>query len=47
MGRAERVLVFTVGVLLGLFEPMLWVLVIATWATVGWRFLVTYRQLNS
>lgn len=47
MGRAERVLLFTVGVLLGLIEPMLWLLVVATWATVGWRFLVTYRQLTS
>lgn len=46
MGRAERVLVFTVGLLLGLIEPMLWLLVVATWATVGWRFFLTYRQLT-
>ena len=46
MGRAERVLVFTVGLLLGVVEPMLWFLVVATWATVGWRFFLTYRQLT-
>lgn len=46
MGRAERVLVFTLGVLVGLVEPMLWLLVVATWATVGWRFFLTYRQLT-
>ncbi|MGH9195257.1 MAG: CDP-alcohol phosphatidyltransferase family protein [Acidimicrobiia bacterium] len=46
MGRAERVLVFTVGLLLGVVEPMLWLLVVATWATVGWRFFLTYRQLT-
>jgi CDP-diacylglycerol--glycerol-3-phosphate 3-phosphatidyltransferase len=46
MGRAERVIVFTVGLLLGYVEPMLWLLVVATWATVGWRFFLTYRQLT-
>ena len=30
----------------GLIEPMLWVLVIATWATVIWRFLLTYNNLR-
>ncbi len=46
MGRAERVILFTLGLLLGLIEPMLWVLVIATWATVIWRFLLTYNNLR-
>lgn len=46
MGRAERVILFTVGLLVGLIEPMLWVLVIATWATVIWRFLLTYNNLR-
>ena len=46
MGRAERVIVFTLGVALGLIEPMLWLLVFATWATVFWRFLLTYRLLR-
>lgn len=45
MGRAERVILFTLGLALGVVEPMLWVLVVATWATVVWRFLLTYRQL--
>ena len=35
MGRAERVLLFSAGLFSGLIEPMLWVLVIATWATVA------------
>ena len=47
MGRAERVLLVSAGLLIGLVEPMLWVLVIATWATVAWRFAETYRQLTS
>ncbi len=46
MGRAERVLLFSAGLFSGLIEPMLWVLVIATWATVGWRFFLTYRELK-
>ena len=46
MGRAERVIVLTLGILTGLIEPMLWVLVVAIWATVFWRFLLTYRQLR-
>lgn len=46
MGRAERVILFTIGLVLGLIEPMLWVLVIATWATVVWRFLLTYNDLR-
>lgn len=46
MGRAERVILFTVGLLVGLIEPMLWVLVVATWATVIWRFLLTYNNLR-
>jgi CDP-diacylglycerol--glycerol-3-phosphate 3-phosphatidyltransferase len=46
MGRAERVILFTLGLLFGLIEPMLWLLVIATWATVIWRFLLTYNSLR-
>ena len=46
MGRAERVLVFSAGLFSGLIEPMLWLLVIATWATVAWRFFLTYRELK-
>ena len=46
MGRAERVLVFSAGLFSGLIEPMLWLLVVATWATVAWRFFLTYRELK-
>jgi CDP-diacylglycerol--glycerol-3-phosphate 3-phosphatidyltransferase len=47
MGRAERVLLVTVGLIVGLAEPMLWILVVATWATVVWRFSETSRQLTT
>jgi CDP-diacylglycerol--glycerol-3-phosphate 3-phosphatidyltransferase len=47
MGRAERVLLVTLGLLVGLVEPMLWILVLATWSTVAWRFMETHRQLTS
>jgi hypothetical protein len=46
MGRAERVLLFSAGLFSGLIEPMLWLLVVATWATVAWRFFLTYRELK-
>lgn len=47
MGRAERVIIFTVGLLSGLIEPMLWVLVATIWFTVGQRFYDTYRALGT
>ena len=47
MGRAERVLLFSAGLFTGLIEPMLWVLVVAVWATVLWRFFLTYRELKT
>ncbi|HJU50809.1 MAG TPA: CDP-alcohol phosphatidyltransferase family protein [Acidimicrobiia bacterium] len=46
MGRAERVILFTLGLVFSFIEPMLWLLVVATWATVLWRFWLTYRQLR-
>lgn len=46
MGRAERVILFTLGLVFSFVEPMLWLLVAATWATVLWRFWLTYRQLR-
>jgi CDP-diacylglycerol--glycerol-3-phosphate 3-phosphatidyltransferase len=46
MGRAERVILFSLGLLTGLIEPMLWVLTVATWATVAWRFFLTYHHLR-
>ncbi len=45
MGRAERVLLFTVGILIGQVEPMLWVFVVTVWFTAGYRFATTYRSI--
>jgi phosphatidylglycerophosphate synthase len=47
MGRAERVILFSLGLLTGLVEPMLWVMVIGNWYTVGQRFWSTYRHIDT
>jgi hypothetical protein len=47
MGRAERVILFSLGVILGRVEPMLWVMVTGNWYTVGQRFWSTYRRIES
>lgn len=47
MGRAERVILFTLGLLTGYVEPMLWLMVIGNWYTVGQRFWSTYRRIES
>jgi phosphatidylglycerophosphate synthase len=46
MGRAERVLLFTVGLMVGLMEPMLWIFVILVWLTALMRFFDTYRSFE-
>lgn len=46
MGRAERILLFTVGLLLGYVEPMLWIFVILVWITAFKRFVDTYRSFE-
>ncbi|HEY7703590.1 MAG TPA: CDP-alcohol phosphatidyltransferase family protein [Acidimicrobiia bacterium] len=46
MGRAERVILFSVGLILGFIEPMLWVMVAATWFTAGQRFFDTYHAIE-
>ena len=46
MGRAERVLLFTVGLIAGLVEPMLWTFVILVWITALLRFIDTYRSFE-
>ena len=46
MGRAERVLLFTIGLMTGLIEPMLWVFVILVWLTAIMRFVDTYRTFE-
>ena len=47
MGRAERVILVALGIILGLVEPMLWVFVVATWFTVWQRFWSTYTKIDS
>lgn len=46
MGRAERVILVTLGLITGLVEPMLWLMVVGTWFTVGQRFWITYRRIE-
>ena len=47
MGRAERVILVTLGILVGQIEPMLWLFVVATWFTVAQRFWTTYSRIDS
>ena len=46
MGRAERILLFVLGLVLGLVEPMLWVFVVLVWLTAVKRFVDTYRSFE-
>jgi hypothetical protein len=46
MGRAERILLFTVGLIVGLVEPMLWIFVVLVWITALMRFIDTYRSFE-
>jgi phosphatidylglycerophosphate synthase len=46
MGRAERVLLFTVGLMTGFIEPMLWIFVVLVWLTALMRFIDTYRSFE-
>jgi phosphatidylglycerophosphate synthase len=45
MGRAERILLFCGGLILGQIEPMLWIFVVTVWLTAGYRFASTYRSI--
>ena len=47
IGRAERVIIYVVGVLTGFPGPMLWAMAVLTWMTVLHRFVSTWRQLES
>lgn len=47
MGRAERVILFSLGVVSRQIEPMLWAMAILTWLTVVQRFVSTWRQLET
>lgn len=46
MGRAERILLFVVGLVTGYVEIMLWVFVVLVWLTAFLRFWSTYRSLE-
>ena len=46
MGRAERVLLFSLGLIFGLIEPMLWAFVVLVWLTAFARFIYTYRSFE-
>jgi CDP-diacylglycerol--glycerol-3-phosphate 3-phosphatidyltransferase len=46
MGRAERVLLFSVGLIVGQVEPMLWIFVGLVWLTALMRFTDTYRSFE-
>lgn len=45
LGRAERVILTTVGAMTGFVEPMLWVFLVVAWFTVGQRFANTYQMI--
>jgi CDP-diacylglycerol--glycerol-3-phosphate 3-phosphatidyltransferase len=46
IGRAERVILFALGLLTGLVEPMLWAMTGLFWLSALHRFLVAYRALG-
>jgi phosphatidylglycerophosphate synthase len=46
MGRAERIILFSLGLALGYVEPMLWIFVTLVWLTVVVRFVKTYRSIE-
>ena len=46
MGRAERIILFSTGLVFGFVEPMLWIFVILVWITVVTRFVKTYRSIE-
>lgn len=46
MGRAERIILFALGLVLGQVEPMLWIFVVLVWMTALTRFLNAYRSIE-
>lgn len=46
MGRAERVILFALGLITGLIEPMLWVMVVTVWITAVHRFVSSYSRIE-
>ncbi len=47
MGRAERVLLYSAGLVAGMPEVMLWAMAVLTWVTVVQRFRAAWGQLSS
>lgn len=46
MGRAERITLFSAGLIFNQVEPMLWVFVVLVWVTAATRFASTYRSMS-
>ncbi len=46
MGRAERVILFTIGLVIGQVEMMLWIFVVLVWLTAFSRFWAAYRSIQ-
>ncbi len=46
IGRAERVILFGLGLLTGWVEPMLWAMTVLCWISALHRFAVAYRELK-
>lgn len=46
MGRAERVILYGVGVGFGWIQPMLWAMVVLTWSTVARRFYLGWKRIG-
>jgi CDP-diacylglycerol--glycerol-3-phosphate 3-phosphatidyltransferase len=46
MGRAERVILFTAGLVFGFIPVMLWLMAALTWMTVAQRFSLVWQRLD-
>jgi len=46
IGRGERVVLMAVGLIFGIMEPVLWVLVAGVWLTVAQRFRVIWQRIE-
>lgn len=46
MGRAERVILYCIGVIFGQLGVMLWAMMVLTWLTVVQRFVSIWQQLD-
>lgn len=45
VGRAERVILVSLGLISGQISPVLWLLLVGSWLTVAQRFFAAYRSL--